>query len=230
MDFNPICSTTSPLLFTWDMLGYSAVPASAPSASDADTPCDERTEVAGSDRQLQSRADGAEASETGGGTNVPRVSNGSQSINGEAGGGGHDAARNGDRGAPAGGVGQRDIIGTPGPARLAPPGRDASHARDESEHGNGNGIAAAAMSAATRGVAVEGFVGSAGIQFRVVTEPNRVQPNMPTFGVPFDLVDNSEGGAYAQLLQHLQSVDTSEGGAYDEVLQHLQQRQNSDQT
>lgn len=45
---------------------------------------------------------------------------------------------------------------------------------------------------------------SAGVEFRIVTEPNRVQPNMPMFGVPYDLVDNSEGGAYSDMLQKLQ--------------------------
>jgi hypothetical protein len=50
----------------------------------------------------------------------------------------------------------------------------------------------------------EGVECSTGIEFRIVTEPNRVQPNMPMFGVPYDLVDNSEGGAYSDLLQKLQ--------------------------
>ena len=45
-----------------------------------------------------------------------------------------------------------------------------------------------------------------GIEFRVVTELNRVQPHLPTFGVPYDLVDNSEGGAYHELLQRLQET------------------------
>ena len=45
-----------------------------------------------------------------------------------------------------------------------------------------------------------------GIEFRVVTEPNRVQPHLPTFGVPYDLVDNSEGGAYHELLQRFQET------------------------
>ncbi len=50
----------------------------------------------------------------------------------------------------------------------------------------------------------QGVENSAGVEFRVVMEPNRVQPNMPMFGVPYDLVDNSEGGAYSDLLQKLQ--------------------------
>ena len=45
---------------------------------------------------------------------------------------------------------------------------------------------------------------SSGVEFRILTQPNRVQPNMPTYGVPYDLVDHSEGGAYSDLLQKLQ--------------------------
>lgn len=50
-------------------------------------------------------------------------------------------------------------------------------------------------------------VGSlSGIEFRIVTEPNRVQPMLPTYGVPYDLIDESAGGACNELLQRLQEV------------------------
>ena len=41
------------------------------------------------------------------------------------------------------------------------------------------------------------------LEIRVVTEANRVQPNMPTYGVPYDLIDTSETSAYTDLIEKL---------------------------
>ena len=41
------------------------------------------------------------------------------------------------------------------------------------------------------------------VEFRVVLESNKVQPNMPLYGVPFDMIDASEGSAYSDLIEKL---------------------------
>lgn len=41
------------------------------------------------------------------------------------------------------------------------------------------------------------------VQLRVVLEANKVQPNMPMYGVPFDLIDNSDTGACTDLVEKL---------------------------
>ena len=44
-----------------------------------------------------------------------------------------------------------------------------------------------------------------GIQFRTLQDSGGMLPSMPSQGVPYDLVDKSQGGAVEQLLAKLQS-------------------------
>ena len=47
-------------------------------------------------------------------------------------------------------------------------------------------------------------------EIRVVTEVNGIQPNMPTYGVPYDLIDNSETSAYSDLIEKLRERQIQE--------------------
>lgn len=44
---------------------------------------------------------------------------------------------------------------------------------------------------------------SADCEIRVLLQANKVQPAMPTSGVPFDLIDNSSDSAYTDLIERL---------------------------
>lgn len=48
------------------------------------------------------------------------------------------------------------------------------------------------------------------IEIRIVTEVNKIQPNMPTYGVPYDLIDNSETSAYSDLIEKLKERQTQD--------------------
>ena len=48
------------------------------------------------------------------------------------------------------------------------------------------------------------------IELRIVTEVNRVQPNMPTHGVPYDMIDVSETSAYSDLIEKLRQKQLQE--------------------
>lgn len=52
------------------------------------------------------------------------------------------------------------------------------------------------------------------VEFRVVTEPNKVQPNMPLYGVPFDMIDSSENSAYSDLVEKLREKQMR-GSSFD---------------
>ncbi|KAK9792491.1 hypothetical protein WJX73_008072 [Symbiochloris irregularis] len=49
-----------------------------------------------------------------------------------------------------------------------------------------------------------------GIEFRIVMEPNKLHQNPPRGGVPFDLVDQSHGGAVDALLARLEAANFDE--------------------
>eukprot|EP00884_Botryococcus_braunii_P015482 jgi/Botrbrau1/2617/Bobra.145_1s0037.3 len=50
----------------------------------------------------------------------------------------------------------------------------------------------------------DGASGAVPLEIRIVRGHQTLQPNLSTFGVPYDMVDCSEGGAIGQLLQRLQ--------------------------
>ena len=47
------------------------------------------------------------------------------------------------------------------------------------------------------------------LDFRILTEPIAMRPNKGAYGVPFDLVDTSQGSAMSEMLQQLQEADTA---------------------
>ncbi len=47
------------------------------------------------------------------------------------------------------------------------------------------------------------------LDFRILTEPIALRPNKGAYGVPFDLVDTSQGSAMSEMLQQLQEADTA---------------------
>ena len=51
-----------------------------------------------------------------------------------------------------------------------------------------------------------------GVEFRIVMEPNSVRQNPPKGGVPFDMVDQSQGGAIEALLARLEAAGFGEAG------------------
>lgn len=60
--------------------------------------------------------------------------------------------------------------------------------------------------------AISGDVSAASakpLDFRIVTEPIAMRPNKGAYGVPFDLVDTSQGSAMSDMLQQLQEADTA---------------------
>lgn len=48
------------------------------------------------------------------------------------------------------------------------------------------------------------------LEIRVVTEPNKIQPNMPTYGVPYELIDNSETSPYNDMIEKLRDRQIQE--------------------
>lgn len=64
----------------------------------------------------------------------------------------------------------------------------------------------------TAGAAGSGSVESATVRpldFRILTEPIAMRPNKSAYGVPYDLVDTSQGSAMSEMLQQLQEADTA---------------------
>ena len=47
------------------------------------------------------------------------------------------------------------------------------------------------------------------LDFRILTEPAAMRPNKSAYGVPYDLVDTSQGSAMSEMLQQLQEADTA---------------------
>lgn len=47
------------------------------------------------------------------------------------------------------------------------------------------------------------------LDFRILTEPIAMRPNRSAYGVPYDLVDTSQGSAMSEMLQQLQEADTA---------------------
>lgn len=47
------------------------------------------------------------------------------------------------------------------------------------------------------------------LDFRILTEPIALQPNKSVYGVPYDLVDTSQGSAVSEMLQQLREADTA---------------------
>lgn len=47
------------------------------------------------------------------------------------------------------------------------------------------------------------------LDFRVLTEAIAMRPNKGAYGVPFDLVDTSQGSALSEMLEQLQEADTA---------------------
>lgn len=47
------------------------------------------------------------------------------------------------------------------------------------------------------------------LDFRILTEPTALRPNKSAYGVPYDLVDTSQGSAMSEMLQQLQEADTA---------------------
>lgn len=47
------------------------------------------------------------------------------------------------------------------------------------------------------------------LDFRILTEPIAIRPNRSAYGVPYDLVDTSQGSAMSEMLQQLQEADTA---------------------
>ena len=47
------------------------------------------------------------------------------------------------------------------------------------------------------------------LDFRILTEPVALRPNKGAYGVPFDLVDTSQGSAVSEMLQQLRDADTA---------------------
>ena len=56
---------------------------------------------------------------------------------------------------------------------------------------------------------VVGTVTAAPLDFRILTEPIAIQPNKSAYGVPYDLIDTSQGSAMSEMLQQLQDADTA---------------------
>lgn len=137
VDFNPVGGTTSPLLFSWDQLGYGA----------AESP-DRHENAAHEPQNAEARGNGAAME---------------------------------------------------GPLQ----------ARENGSTGNAGSEANGAVDRRGEG-AQAGLLESQGVLFRIVEEPNRVQPNMPMYGVPFDMVDTSEGSAVDDLLQRLREAQLQE--------------------
>ena len=50
---------------------------------------------------------------------------------------------------------------------------------------------------------------AAPLDFRILTEPIPLQPNKSAYGVPYDLIDTSQGSAMSEMLQQLQDADTA---------------------
>lgn len=47
------------------------------------------------------------------------------------------------------------------------------------------------------------------LDFRILAEPVAIRPNKSAYGVPYDLVDTSQGSAMSDMLQQLQEADTA---------------------
>lgn len=47
------------------------------------------------------------------------------------------------------------------------------------------------------------------LDFRILTDPVAMRPNKSAYGVPYDLVDTSQGSAMSEMLQQLQEADTA---------------------
>lgn len=45
------------------------------------------------------------------------------------------------------------------------------------------------------------------LDFRILSEPIALRPSKGAYGVPFDLVDMSQGSAMSEMLQQLQEAD-----------------------
>ncbi len=47
------------------------------------------------------------------------------------------------------------------------------------------------------------------LDFRILTEPIALRPSKGAYGVPYDLVDTSQGSAMSEMLQQLREADTA---------------------
>lgn len=47
------------------------------------------------------------------------------------------------------------------------------------------------------------------LDFRILTEPVALRPNKGAYGMPYDLVDTSQGSAVSEMLQQLRDADTA---------------------
>lgn len=47
------------------------------------------------------------------------------------------------------------------------------------------------------------------LDFRILTEPVAMRPNKGAYGVPYDLVDASQGSAISEMLQQIQEADSA---------------------
>lgn len=69
-----------------------------------------------------------------------------------------------------------------------------------------NGHISASATAISGGA---GLASAIPLDFRILTEPIAMRPNKGAYGVPFDLVDTSQGSAMSEMLQQLQEADTA---------------------
>lgn len=167
LDFNPIFGTTSPLLFTWEELGYAAQ--NSMSSGGIATHV---TTLRGSpleDDQEQSKG-------------LQDKSNESPDYRADRGREGTGSQATGS-----------NSIGREG---LQLTRTDSGECNRPQALGN-----------------CLSHVPQADPEFRIVLESNKVQPSMPLYGVPFDLIDNSDSSPYSDLIETLKQRHISESQA-----------------
>ena len=226
MDFNPVGGTTAPLLFTWEELGYevagnrgglqeereersaeaeveAAAAAEEPDVSLADAAGAGSVREAGTSSRSSSRP--AEYSEQLRRVQELTLAEGVQGQHAE-----HAEPQADEHGNSCLETGPVACQHEACPLQVQ---QQEKHG-PASEQQAGSGIAARSSSSTGDRRSTSGGCGSSGtgwLGLRVITEAVALRPHKLAYGVPFDFVDDSEGGALDSLLT--QAVAGSAGGS-----------------
>lgn len=206
LDFNPIGGTTSPLLFTWQELGYAGCEQSSQAGKKPRAPTTVSGVLTEPDGAVVASPDDLSYRQHAQVSEAASISREIEEQNRTQEGGSCCGAEEGSREeckVQSEAKGDLESLLTERGVRL-----EAGSSSWEQILGSSSESASSVQNGEGGSRRLEPGNGEchAGLDFRIVLETNRVQPNMPTFGVPFDLVDRSEGGACDELLQKLREV------------------------
>lgn len=77
----------------------------------------------------------------------------------------------------------------------------------EQQHGQHQKCHRSPAAASSNGIV--GIASAKPLDFRILTEPIAMRPNKGAYGVPYDLVDTSQGSALSDMLQQIQEANSA---------------------